>query len=207
MVAGTRLPRRAAVACGVLASAVGVGLYIGADWRYLFRATPRQVHQALYSTSPFLAAPAVAAYLRDHTTPDDRIAVLGSEPEIYFYADRRSASGHIYMYGLMEPQPFARRMQEELIAEVEAARPPFIVEVRAQESWMTRPSSERLVLSWMPRYLAACYTPVGIAETSATAPPMIRWEDEARDRTASGVTVLFTYRRVGDDSCRAAPAP
>ena len=38
---------------------------------------------------------AVADYLKSHCAPDARIAVMGSEPEIFFYAHRRSATGHI----------------------------------------------------------------------------------------------------------------
>ena len=68
---------------------------------------------------PFLSLFRIADYLREHTTPDDTIAVLGSEPEIYFYSHRHSATGYIYTYPLMEPQKYARQMQEEMIREIE----------------------------------------------------------------------------------------
>ena len=44
---------------------------------------------------------------RRHTAPADRVAVIGSEPQIYFYARRRAATSFMYIYPLMEPQPFA----------------------------------------------------------------------------------------------------
>ena len=53
--------------------------------------------------------------------------MLGSEPQIYFYSQRRSATGYLYTYPLMEPQPFARRMQEEMIREIESTQPEFVV--------------------------------------------------------------------------------
>jgi hypothetical protein len=43
-------------------------------------------------------------YIRDHTQSDDRIAVLGSEPEAYFYARRRAATKYIYTYPLLARQ-------------------------------------------------------------------------------------------------------
>ena len=47
-----------------------------------------------------------AVILREHSAPDARIAILGSEPEILFYARRHSATGYIYMYDLLEgPNP------------------------------------------------------------------------------------------------------
>ena len=57
----------------------------------------------MYLESPFPEAIQIANYIRTHTGKDSRIAILGSEPEIPFYADRRSATGYIYMYGLTNP--------------------------------------------------------------------------------------------------------
>jgi len=45
--------------------------------------------------------------------------VLGSEPQIYFYSGRRSATGYLYMYSLTEEQKYALRMQKEMIGEIE----------------------------------------------------------------------------------------
>jgi len=38
----------------------------------------------IYSDNPFAESVKIADYLREHTSRDDTIAVLGSEPEIYF---------------------------------------------------------------------------------------------------------------------------
>jgi len=51
------------------------------------------------------------------------VAVIGSEPEIYFYAQRHSATGFIYTYSLMEEQRFALAMQKQMIREIEEAKP------------------------------------------------------------------------------------
>jgi hypothetical protein len=40
----------------------------------------------------------VASYLKEHTEPEDHLAILGSEPQIYFYSGRKSATGYIYTY-------------------------------------------------------------------------------------------------------------
>ena len=65
---------------------------------YLFRIGETELVRSLYQGNPFLESPEVARYLAAHTTPDDRIVVLGSEPQIYFYSDRKSATGYIYAY-------------------------------------------------------------------------------------------------------------
>jgi hypothetical protein len=47
------------------------------------------------------------------------------------------------MYGLTEPQKYAQRMRQEMIAEVESARPRFIVYVDDSYSWWNLGSTKQ----------------------------------------------------------------
>jgi hypothetical protein len=73
------------------------------------------------------------------------VAVLGSEPEIYFYAQRHSATGYIYTYALTEEQAYASTMQREFIREVESAVPEFVVYVLIEPSWLRHAHSDDLI--------------------------------------------------------------
>jgi hypothetical protein len=92
-----------------------------------FIRTPVQVARDTYGADPLRECELVASYIRDHSSPDARVTVLGSEPAIYFLARRHSATGYIYTYGLMEEQLFAHQMQDEMIHEIESHPPEFIV--------------------------------------------------------------------------------
>jgi hypothetical protein len=138
-----------------------LSLPILSDRKLFFALPPIEACQTIYPQSPFLESVRIAAYLREHTSPDDKIAVLGSEPEIYFYSGRHSATGYIYMYGLMEPQKYAQQMQDEMIHEIERARPKYLVSVVMFYSWLWRPGSERLVFTWANEYTAENYTASG----------------------------------------------
>ena len=129
----------------------------------------------------------MAEFIRERSSPDDRIAVLGSEPEIYFYANRRAATGYIYTYALTEPQPYAARMQDELIRQVEAAHPKYVVAVLDQSSWLIGKTSERRVLDWIPRYLDKCYDRVDVAGLSGSAETLevYRWKTDRACRAGS----------------------
>ena len=118
--------------------------------------------------SPFPESVRIADYLREHTTVDDTIAVLGSEPEIYFYSHRHSATGYIYTYPLMEPQKYARQMQEEMIREIERANPKYLVSVAMNDSWLQRPGSDPLIFTWANEYIAKNYVPAGFVNITST---------------------------------------
>ncbi len=143
---------------------------------YFFAPDPLTACQ--YPGNPFSEAVRVGDYLKTHASPGARIVVLGSEPEIYFYAHRHSATGYIYTYSLMEPQKYALQMQKELIAEIEAARPEFVVFVNVPMSFGRLPTSETLIFSWANAYLRGQYEKVGTVDMNGPAEYI--WGDAAQ---------------------------
>jgi len=69
------------------------------DKKIFFEVSPNQACGLIYPQNPFLESVRIGTYLREHSEPNDTIAVLGSEPEIYFYSHRHSTTGYIYTYG------------------------------------------------------------------------------------------------------------
>ena len=126
----------------LLLFAVALSVPILVDKKIFFEVSPNQACGLIYPDNPFLESVRIGAYMREHTEPGDTIAVLGSEPEIYFYSHRHSATGYIYTYGLMESQKYAQQMQQEMIREIEAARPKYLISVAMGYSWLRRPDSD-----------------------------------------------------------------
>jgi 4-amino-4-deoxy-L-arabinose transferase-like glycosyltransferase len=179
----------------VLAFAGGVAApYVAAESRYLFQLTPDEVSRVVYDYNPFPESRAIAAYLARHTSPSDRVVVFGSEPQIYFYSQRRSATGYIYTYPLMERQPFASTMQREMMREVEAARPTYMVFVAIAASWGGQPGSDRSLLQWANEYTARCFDRVGVADIRPDGTRFV-WDDAARDYPIQSKFLVMTFRR------------
>ena len=145
----------------LLLFAVALSVPILLDKKIFFEVSPNQACGLIYPDNPFLESVRIGTYVREHTEPDDTIAVLGSQPEIYFYSHRHSATGYIYTYGLMEPQKYAHRMQQEMIHEIEAARPKYLISVSMEYSWLRRPDSDQAIFNWANEYMAQNYTAAG----------------------------------------------
>src|SRR5262249_44641161 len=127
------------------------------DKEIFFQVSSNQACGMIYPQNPFLESVRIADYIREHTERDDTIAVLGSEPEIYFYSHRHSAPPYIYTYGLMEPQRYAHEMQQEMIREIEQARPKYLISIAMAYSWLRRAESEQAIFTWANEYLAQNY--------------------------------------------------
>jgi len=161
----------------------------------------RELSRTIYGSSPFIEAQQIAKYIKDRTTPEDKIAVLGSEPEIYFYADRRAATGYIYTYALMEPQPFATRMQAEMIREIESAHPLYIVFLWIEDSWLAQKDSDQGIVAWGQRYVRQCYDPVGVADIRSKDETRFAWDDDVRGYVAASSNLVYTFRRKSETPC------
>jgi hypothetical protein len=148
--------------------AVALSMPILLDKRIFFELSPNQACGFIYSDNPFLESVRIGTYVREHTELGDTIAVLGSEPEIYFYSHRHSATGYIYTYGLMEPQKYAHQMQQEMIHEIERASPKYLMSVAIFYSWLWRPGSDRLIFTWANEYTAQNYAAAGLVNMTPT---------------------------------------
>lgn len=154
------------------------------------------ISRMLYDLNPFPEAPEIAKYLSDHTSADERIAVLGSEPEIYFYAGRKSATGYIYAYPLMEHQKFARMMQAEMIREITAARPRYLVMVSTSASWLRKKDSDPLIFNWiLQQARSGDWAVDGVADIAPSDTKFVWGAEAATYRPRSG-NVVTVYRRV-----------
>jgi hypothetical protein len=148
----------------ILSFALALPLF--ADRQLFFTLDPAAACRSIYYPSPFPECIRIADFVRQYTKPDDQIAVLGSEPEIYFYADRRSATGYIYTYPLMEPHKYAPQMQREMMREIEQRNPKFVIFVAVSVSWLVGPESDRSIFNWAHEYCTKNYAPVGLVTLS-----------------------------------------
>jgi len=184
----------------LLLLAVGTGAAFVLCSPVWFAPTPAGASQRIYGTTLFSEAVSAAKYIAANSTPAATIGVLGSEPEIYFLARRRSATGYIYMYPLMESHGYALNMQEQLIHDLESKQPEYIVFVSDNLSWLTRPNSRRKVLDWWENYWTAHYEMVRSQNVVTEIPDELQnLSDTPRDEQPAPTrsTLLIFKRKSG----------
>ena len=167
---------------------------------YLFKLTPTMVARHVYGYDPFPESLKIAGYIKENSTKADRIAVLGSEPQIYFYADRRAATSYLYTYPLMDPHPYAREMQKEMIGDIESIHPEFMVLVHVRTSWLERPNSEKMIFTWFQNYRQKHYNLVGIIDILSNEETVWRWENECAGYSPRSMYWLAVFRKKGERS-------
>ncbi len=161
---------------------------------YYFNFTPAQIAKQQYGNNPFNESLQIADYIRKNSSDTAKIAVLGSEPQIAFYADRLSATGYIYTYPLVEIQPFNQQMQEEMVAEIEKSKPEFIVYCLISASWLGKQGAPDTIFTWFNTYNANYYQLTGVVDIF-NEQTIYKWNEEALTYKPSSQQQILIYKR------------
>jgi hypothetical protein len=160
---------------------------------YLFISSPNDVDRVIYGKEPFSESIVIANYIRKHSALNDKVAVIGSEPQIYFYSNRLSATGHIYMYNLtMTTESIGERFIHELISEVESQNPLYIV--KSTYSWNGDPKLRQKLEDWSDDYLAKYYKRVGLIDIYQDK-SRYYWEKDAVNEIPYSDFYITVWRR------------
>ncbi|MDX2189511.1 MAG: glycosyltransferase family 39 protein [Bacteroidota bacterium] len=162
---------------------------------YYLKTKPEQLCKRIYGTNPFVESVEISKYLKENTTKEDKIAVLGSEPQIFFYADRSSATGYIYTYGLMESHDYNKTMQKQMIDEIEKNKPKYLVYCNVRTSWLPRPDSPMDIFTWFNKYSTENYEVVGIVDGLNSYQPQYKWNELAKTSQPQGEEYILVFKR------------
>ena len=171
----------------------GYGQALYAQRANFFISSPYEVIRREYGGNPFPEAMEFAKYISEHSDAGAQVAVLGSEPEIYFYSSRHSATGYIYTYGLMEEQKYASQMQREMMEEIERAKPEYLVKVVVSTSWLRKENSDPAILLWAEKYIGEEYRVVGVADIRMAT--TYEWDEKAEGYVPRSKYSMYLYRR------------
>jgi len=160
-----------------------------------FSMPPEEVFEQIYGQNPFQPAILVADYVKRNSSPSATIAVVGSEPEIYFYANRHSATGYLCMYELIVRHKYTAQMRQEMLRELDTNRPEYVVYVDEWSSWGDRNGGAQTAafLSALQLFMNSSYERVGVAEIGGAKGHV--WGDAARSYVPGSPSAIYVLKR------------
>jgi hypothetical protein len=165
------------------------------DKIYYLTGDPAMLCKSIYQTNPFNESVEIARFIKSNSSDTDKIAVLGSEPQIPFYAERKSATGYLYMYGLMEIQGYNVKMQEEMITEIEKNKPLFLVFCSIPFSWLRQPKSPMNIFEWFNKYSTADYNLIGMVDIPDRGRSSYYWYNDANRKPQNNNFIRIFKRK------------
>ncbi|MDD8018176.1 MAG: hypothetical protein PHP42_07370, partial [Bacteroidota bacterium] len=183
-------------AVAVLLFVVAVSEKLRIENDYLFHRSANDISIHAYGPNPFVETKFLADSIAAHTTSKDQIAVIGSEPQVFFYSHRHSATGFIYFFPLMELQPYAEKMQQWMISDIEKNEPRYILYTGYGYLMRITPRSGRIIFEWLPKYLNLHYDLIGVVEVlPKDERSKTYWGVEAQTHIVQNLYCLQVYRK------------
>ena len=139
---------------------------LAAHWDVFVQFSPAKVTTTRYGQNPFLYSSMIAEIIKEKTSKEDRIAIIGSEPQFLFYSQRRSATSFIYIYSLVEDQPFAEQFRLEMIHQIESTTPRILVYTHILPQWYKKSKGEEEINKWFFNFARLHYAPIARFEYS-----------------------------------------
>ena len=185
---------RSFVVLPILVFFIAAFVILSKNKNYYFKLEPEEISLMMYGNNPFIESIEIADYIKNNTASGDKIAVLGSEPQILFYADRLSATGYIYTYGLMEIHEYNKKMQEEMIAEIEKSNPKYLVFCGVSTSWLRRENSPMVIFDWFNKTSNEQYVLDGVVDLLPDN-TIYKWNNEASNYQLRSNQYVLVYKR------------
>ncbi len=163
---------------------------------YYLQPDAETISKNIYGSNPFVESVVISDYIKSNSSQGDKIAVLGSEPQIYFYSDRHAASGHIYTYGLMEENnSYNLKMQEEMISEIEKNKPEFLLICNIGTSWLRRANSPSKIFDWSSNYAQQYYDMVGVTDIISNTQTNYVWGKDVPQYRPGSENLIYIFKK------------
>lgn len=140
--------------------------------------------------SVFVESAIVSRRVAELSSPSDYVWVAASEPQILYYARRKSPTRHITVYELVIRSPMLPQYQAETIRAVQEHPPKLIVWSR---SWLQEEPQPSDVLRFLDKTLAEDYQRVGgyVLEGKDS-----RWVEPLSDDESKAASVILFTRKL-----------
>jgi len=131
-----------------------------AHWDILYQFTPEKVTRIIYGSCPFPYSSIIAEIIKEKTLKGDRVAIIGNEPQLLFYSQRRSATSFIYTFSLIEEERFAEQFRLEMIHQVESVAPKLFIYTRTMLDYYEKSQGQKELDKWFLDYTKLYYNPI-----------------------------------------------
>jgi hypothetical protein len=102
---------------------------------FLFQFTPEQLCSKMYGDERFHEFRTIGNIIKKTSQKTDTIGLMGPEPELFFYADRVSASGYMYSYPFVEKQRYSMDMAFQYKKEIITCKPKWFIDCFRWYTW------------------------------------------------------------------------
>jgi hypothetical protein len=179
---------------GVAAAFIGLPILLNAG--YLFRPNYPEIMEQCYHWNGFAEAKAIATELKKRLKPGERVAILGSEPQINFYTGTEHCSPQLYMYPVIREHKRKQDFQQQFLRNLNDCNAEYVVVTASEASWMPGFAEMPFFKRDLFPKISAQYDLIGRANIGQI-PMNIVWDEALKTHNPPKCPPMFVFRKKG----------
>lgn len=190
-----RIKIKGAAWAGVLVFVVGVFTTVHGEKDYYFNPDFHKILRRVYGSNPFPEAKKIGDFIAKRTVEGDKVALIGSEPEIYIYSGTRAPSRHAYFSHLVKNNIEQEEWQREFVLDLEREMPKYLVVFNHPGSLLIWPGAKKEFLKRVRSFGKKYYRKVGFVDMISERKSVYKWHDDMQGYQAEGPYNIHIFER------------
>ena len=175
---------------------VALALVIFTTTPLWLRSDPNFILRDMFGGNPYVEDKLIARLIASKIQPDDEVAVLGSEPQLYVYLKRKAPSRHFYVAFLSRNHQYTQSWQKEAFEALKIKNPKYIAFYFVPFSWMIRPDSYQGFYQNSYSWAINNYSPIAWVDYIDYFNPTVVLDAEATNyKPQSGSYIMLLERK------------
>lgn len=162
---------------------------------YSSRANYNMILRQVYGENPFPECVEVARFLKSRMSAEDKVIIVGSEPQIYVYLNKECPTRHAYFAAIVNNVPEHKEWQREFASDIEKSAPKYLVFFNHRISLLVQPNTDNYVFTWLNEYVNKNYRIIGLADMKAGLPTEYVYDAALNQYKVSGQHQIYIYER------------
>jgi len=162
---------------------------------YYFHPNYERILRTVYGNNPFPESMKIADFINANSKPEDKIVVMGSEPQIYFYTHKQASSRHCFFSAIVENVPEHHEWQREFVRGIEKDKPRYFIFFNHQISLFVQPGSDKYVFEWYDKYTRENYNLIGCVDMVDGYSSTYIWREQLNTFRPQGQAQIYIFER------------
>lgn len=162
---------------------------------YYFHPNYDRILRNVYGNNPFPESMKIAEYINANSTPEDKIAVMGSEPQIYFYTKKQASSRHCFFSAIVENVPEHHEWQREFVRGIEKDKPRYFIFFNHPISLFVQPGADQYVFEWYNKYVTENYNMIGLVDMIEGYSSTYVWKEQLATYQPQAQNRIYIFER------------
>jgi hypothetical protein len=166
--------------------------------KYYFNPDYTEILHNVYNGNPFPEDKVIGDFIKKNTTEEDKIMILGSEPQIFIYSGRRCASKHFYISFMMGDTlmfPQNKNWQMEFIDDINREQPKYLVYYNHPLSILAHVRANNNIYKMFNEVAFKNYKMIGIVDIISSFKTKYIWYDDVKGYKYSGKYNIFIFEK------------